>query len=64
MADVGASQYLIDGKVKLKPDGHIERFTEKGLKFKDGSELECDVVVFATGYVLLPFSPLPSFPSV
>lgn len=47
--DVGASQYLIDGKVKLKPDGHIERFTEKGLKFKDGSELECDVVVFATG---------------
>jgi cation diffusion facilitator CzcD-associated flavoprotein CzcO len=47
--DVGASQYLIEGKVKLKSDGYIDSFTETGLKFKDGSEFACDVVVFATG---------------
>ena len=42
---------LIDGKIKLKNGTQIERFTEKGLKFEDGSEVEADVVVFATGCV-------------
>ncbi|KIP03537.1 hypothetical protein PHLGIDRAFT_94663 [Phlebiopsis gigantea 11061_1 CR5-6] len=48
--DVGACQLIIDGKIKLKNGTQIERFTEKGLKFEDGSELEADVVVFATGF--------------
>ncbi|TFK48083.1 FAD/NAD(P)-binding domain-containing protein [Heliocybe sulcata] len=48
--DVGASQMIIDGRIKLKNDSLIERFTETGIKFEDGSELECDVVVFATGF--------------
>ncbi|KIP03530.1 hypothetical protein PHLGIDRAFT_110740 [Phlebiopsis gigantea 11061_1 CR5-6] len=47
--DVGACQMLIDGKIKLKNGTHIERFTDKGLKFEDGSEIEADVVIFATG---------------
>jgi hypothetical protein len=47
--DVGASQLIIDGKIKLKNDSEIERFTAGGLRFKDGSELAADVVVFATG---------------
>ncbi|KAG1871290.1 hypothetical protein DFJ58DRAFT_763180 [Suillus subalutaceus] len=62
--DVGASQMIIDGKIKLKSDGPISRFTQTGLLFEDGSTLEADVVVFATGYadarhsyrVLLPES--------
>lgn len=47
--DVGASQKIIDGKIKLKNDAALERFTKNGLKFADGSELPADVVLFATG---------------
>ncbi|KAG9224371.1 hypothetical protein PLEOSDRAFT_1065723 [Pleurotus ostreatus PC15] len=47
--DVGASQLIIDGKIKLKSGPHIECFTKTGLKFDDGSELNADVVLFATG---------------
>ena len=47
--DVGASQLIIDGKIKLKNDAQIARFTQTGLEFEDGSTLDADVVVFATG---------------
>ncbi|KAJ7137003.1 hypothetical protein C8R44DRAFT_768224 [Mycena epipterygia] len=47
--DVGASQMIIDGKIKLKNDSQIAEFTESGLKFENGSEMPVDVVVFATG---------------
>jgi len=53
--DVGASQMVIDGKIKLKNDSSISAFTDKGLKFEDGSEIEADVVIFATGCVLCLF---------
>ncbi|KAG7099769.1 hypothetical protein E1B28_001581 [Marasmius oreades] len=48
--DTGASQMIIDGKIKLKSDSKLERFTETGLRFEDGSELPADVVLFATGF--------------
>ncbi|KAJ7648069.1 hypothetical protein FB45DRAFT_895162 [Roridomyces roridus] len=47
--DVGASQMIVDGKIKLKNDSQIAEFTETGLKFENGSELPADVIVFATG---------------
>ncbi|KAL4064295.1 hypothetical protein V8B97DRAFT_2111878 [Scleroderma yunnanense] len=47
--DVGASQKIIDEKIKLKSDGPIARFTSTGLLFEDGSTLDADVVLFATG---------------
>jgi hypothetical protein len=47
--DVGASQLVIDVKIKLKNDSHIDRFTETCIKFQNGTELPADVVVFATG---------------
>lgn len=50
--DVGASQLIIDGKIKLKNDSPIAGFTPKGLAFEDGSTLDADVVVFATGSVV------------
>lgn len=50
--DVGASQYIIDGKVKLKNDSQIASFTETGLRFENGSELQADVVIFCTGLVI------------
>ncbi|KAI6105049.1 hypothetical protein EDD16DRAFT_1714140 [Pisolithus croceorrhizus] len=53
--DVGASQKIIDGKIKLKADGHIARFTPTGPLFEDGSTLDADVVIFAAG-CLTPMS--------
>ncbi|KIM92256.1 hypothetical protein PILCRDRAFT_810309 [Piloderma croceum F 1598] len=48
--DVGASQLIADGKIKLKSDSLIERFTKTSIKFQNGSELSADLVVFATGF--------------
>ncbi|CCL99946.1 uncharacterized protein FIBRA_01971 [Fibroporia radiculosa] len=48
--DVGACQKIIDGEIKLKNDSQIERFTKTGLRFTNGSELDADVVLFATGF--------------
>lgn len=48
--DVGASQLIIDGKIKIKGGQEIEEITEHGMKFADGSELEAEEIVFATGY--------------
>src|SRR5260370_17485635 len=41
------------GKVSLVTD-HIETFTETGLKLKSGVELAADLIVTATGLVLVP----------
>ena len=48
--DVGCSQLIIDGKIKVKQGQEIEEVTEKGLLFEDGVELEADEIVFATGH--------------
>ncbi|KAJ5804727.1 uncharacterized protein N7518_001030 [Penicillium psychrosexuale] len=48
--DVGGSQLIIDGKVKVKHGQEISQVLPHGLRFEDGSELEADEIVFATGY--------------
>lgn len=48
--DVGASQLIIDGKVKVKQGQEVVEVLPRGLKFADGTELEADEIVFATGY--------------
>lgn len=49
--DVGGSQLIIDGKIKVKqsPDG-IKGFESNALVLADGTKMEADVVVLATGY--------------
>lgn len=47
--DVGASELVANGSVKLK-NGKIERVTETGLAMQDGSEMKADLIVWATGY--------------
>ncbi len=47
--DVGASQLIIDGKIKLKT-GQVSEITETGVKLEDGTELPADLIVYATGY--------------
>jgi cation diffusion facilitator CzcD-associated flavoprotein CzcO len=48
--DVGVSKKIADGLIKVKSDALITSFNEKGLTFSDGSMLEADVIIFATGY--------------
>jgi flavin-dependent dehydrogenase len=48
--DVGTSKRIADGDIKVKSGVKIEKFSEKGLVFEDGEEVEADLVVFATGY--------------
>lgn len=48
--DVGASQLIVDGKIKMKQGQAIAEVLPNGLKFADGSILEADEIVFATGY--------------
>ena len=47
--DVGACQKIIDGKIKIKNDSLIERFTKTGIRFQNGSEIDADVIMYATG---------------
>ncbi len=47
--DVGAADLVADGKVKLVK-GQVKEFTETGVVLDDGTELEADLVVLATGY--------------
>lgn len=47
--DVGASQLIIDGKIKVK-HAEVAEILPQGVRFSDGSVLEADEIVFATGY--------------
>ncbi|WP_421611880.1 NAD(P)-binding domain-containing protein [Agrobacterium tumefaciens] len=47
--DIGASQLIIDGKVKLAA-GQVDEITENSIKLADGKEIPADVIVYATGY--------------
>ena len=47
--DVGASELVADGKVKLA-HGAVKELTETSVVLEDGTELPADVVVYATGY--------------
>ncbi|KAK4120608.1 oxidoreductase-like protein [Parathielavia appendiculata] len=48
--DVGGAKLIIDGKVKVKHGQEVVEVLPRGLKFTDGSVLEADEIVFATGY--------------
>jgi len=47
--DVGASQLIIDGEVKLV-QGQVDHFEENAVVLSDGTRLEADLVVMATGF--------------
>jgi cation diffusion facilitator CzcD-associated flavoprotein CzcO len=48
--DVGCSELIGDGKIKIKQGKEISRLVEDGVVFEDGSKLEADVIVLATGF--------------
>lgn len=47
--DIGASQLIIDGDIKLKR-GQVTALDEAGLILDDGTRLDADVIIYATGY--------------
>ena len=48
--DVGASQLIIDGQIRVKSGVEIERLTPTGIRFADGSEIEADAIIQSTGF--------------
>ncbi|MFF0816057.1 NAD(P)-binding domain-containing protein [Rhodococcus sp. NPDC003318] len=47
--DVGAAELVANGDIKLA-HGNVRELTENSVILEDGTELEADVVVYATGY--------------
>ncbi len=48
--DVGASQLIIDGRIKLKSGSDVSHLTATSVVLKDGTDLPADLVIYATGY--------------
>lgn len=48
--DVGASELIADGRIKLRSGVTIERILEDAVVLTDGSVLSADLLVYATGY--------------
>ena len=48
--DVGASELVANGSVKLKSRVSIDRINPSSVTLTDGTELPADVLVYATGY--------------
>ena len=47
--DVGASELIADGRIKLR-SSEVDHLTEKSVVLKDGTVLDADLIVYATGY--------------
>ena len=48
--DVGGSELIINGAIRLRSNTGVKRLTCEGVVLDDGSELPADLVVYATGY--------------
>lgn len=48
--DIGTSAKVAQGLIKMKSDSSLTGFSQHGLNFSDGSTLDADIVVFATGF--------------
>jgi putative flavoprotein involved in K+ transport len=48
--NVGASELIADGKIKLIQAADIAGYERDAIAFKDGSRLKADLLVLATGY--------------
>ena len=48
--DVGASELVANGSIKLKSRVNIERINPKSVLLTDGTELPADLIVYATGF--------------
>jgi cation diffusion facilitator CzcD-associated flavoprotein CzcO len=51
--NVGASDMIIDGRIKLAHYEEMERFVPEGMRMRDGTLVPADLLVTATGYLNL-----------
>ncbi|KDR72505.1 hypothetical protein GALMADRAFT_228792 [Galerina marginata CBS 339.88] len=47
--DIGATQLIIEEKIKIKSGTEIKTYNERGVEFEDGTKLDVDAVIYATG---------------
>ena len=48
--DVGGSDLIINGEIKLESPAEVKEFKENSIILSNGKEIDADLVVFATGY--------------
>ena len=48
--DVGASELIADGRIKLKSGVEVSAIKPRAVVLNDGSEIDADLIVYATGY--------------
>jgi len=48
--NIGASELVADGRVKLKSGVELAEVKDHSVVFTDGSEIDADLILFATGY--------------
>lgn len=48
--DVGASRLIIEGRIKMKQGVAVKAVEAQGLRMADGTLIQADEIVFATGY--------------
>lgn len=48
--NVGASELIVEGRIKVHSGAGLERFEADGVLLSDGTRLSADLVVLATGY--------------
>lgn len=48
--NIGASELIADGRIHLKQGVELAEVKERSVVFTDGTELEADLILFATGY--------------
>lgn len=48
--NTGTSELIADGAIKIEPFDRIDHFVENGVKLTDGTIVEAEIVVLATGY--------------
>jgi cation diffusion facilitator CzcD-associated flavoprotein CzcO len=48
--DVGCSKLISEGKIKIKQGKEIVKLVQDALVFEDGTNMEADLIVLATGY--------------
>ena len=48
--DVGASEMIVDGRIKLQSGSSVSYLSNSSLHLENGAELPADAIVYATGY--------------
>ncbi|KAI0719657.1 FAD/NAD-P-binding domain-containing protein [Cerioporus squamosus] len=51
--DKGGADIIADGRIAVRSGVSLQRFTKRGLVLDDGTHVQADVVIFATGYVTM-----------